>query len=124
MKDGIVLKEVRGGFDIYRRSALMAPAGKRYFVMRRSDGKHIDDHATLRAAREMVAILMAVASGQFAITAFPDIYFPNWFYRSDIEEYAGRTLTDAEWDQFREQDGQAELISKVVDEYAKEYFKK
>lgn len=53
---------------------------------------------------------------------FPNSYFPNWFDRHHVEEFAGRALTDAEWEEFRQSDGQADILSQLVREYVHDFF--
>lgn len=59
----------------------------------------------------------------FDMDDYENIYFPNWFYREDVDGFLGRRLTDAEWALFRQSDEQADIVSRLVREHVTEFFK-
>ena len=61
-----------------------------------------------------------VADRHFDPANFPDIYFPNWYYREDLEDIYGEKIADEKWERLKREldnSGVPDEVSEIVYRY-------
>lgn len=115
--------ETEGDYRLYERGKGRGARVAKYFVAYVPTNEILQDFKNVASARKWMRKENAkpLKTTEFSPSNYPDIYFPNWFDRENIENYMGRKITNWEWTRLRESDGQADYISEVVSEYVRDF---